>query len=76
MKTLKLTNIIQVIKKPNTQSTFFKNVKKGDVIEISIDVNTKLQAIDLKNLRTGETHTSLRWDFLRTLNKIDFIDIK
>lgn len=75
MKPLRLTNIIQVTKKPNTKSNFFKNVKKGDVVEISIDVNTRLQAIDLKNLRTGETYTSLRWDFLRTLNKIDYIDI-
>lgn len=78
MNSISLKNVIQITKLPTkkTQSIFFKDVKVGDVIEIQFDLNSKLKAVDLKNLRTSKKRTSLVWDVMRTLQTMEYIQIK
>ncbi len=78
MNSISLTNVIQITKLPSkkTQSIFFKDVKEGDVIEIKMDLNSKLKAVDLRNMRTKNKRTSLVWDVMRTLQTMEYIQIK
>lgn len=64
-----LNNRFKVTQKPNTKANFFRDLKVGDILSVSVTLQGSRYAlpVDVVNLRTGKSVNTTQGDFVNRI---------